>query len=93
MESKIRLLINIVERSHPYKLAPPKMEVLRKTDDELLAQGVIEPSLSSYVSPAFLAHNPGGNSRMVIDFRKVNAHIDVKAVPLPDLHSAFDWFG
>lgn len=30
---------------------------------------------------------------MVIDFRKVNQHIDVEAVPLPDLQCAFDWLG
>lgn len=93
MEYKIKLLSSQVERSHPYKLAPPKMEILRKTVDELLEQGVIEPSRSSYASPAFLVPKAGGKSRMVIDYRKVNAHIDVEAVPLPDLHSAFDWFG
>lgn len=93
MEYRIRLLSNKVERSHPYKLAPPKMDILRETVDRLLEQGVIEPSRASYASPAFLVPKPGGKSRMVIDYRKVNAHIDVEAVPLPDLHSAFDWFG
>lgn len=60
MEYKIRLTSNKIERSHPYKLAPPKMEILRETVDQLLEQGVIEPSCSSYASPAFLVPKPGG---------------------------------
>ena len=29
---------------------------------------------------------------MVVDYRKLNANIEVDSVTLPDLHSAFDWF-
>jgi len=36
---------------------------------------------------------PNGKSRMVLDYRKLNAQIEIDSVPLPDLHSAFDWFG
>uniref|UniRef100_A0A1B6EN58 RNA-directed DNA polymerase n=2 Tax=Cuerna arida TaxID=1464854 RepID=A0A1B6EN58_9HEMI len=69
------------------------MEVLRGIIDELLKNGVIEPSCSSYASPAFLVPKPNGKSRMVLDYRKLNAKIEIDSVPLPDLHSAFDWFG
>lgn len=93
LEYKINLTSHEVVRSHPYKFAPPKMELLRKTVDELLEQGVIEPSRSSYASPAFLVPKPNGKSRMVIDYRKVNKCVAIDSVPLPDLHSAFDWFG
>lgn len=92
IEYKIGLTNDQVVRSHPYRFAPPKMELLRQKVNELLAQGVIEPSTSSYASPAFLVPKPGGKSRMVIDFRKVNTCIDIDSVPLPDLHGAFDWF-
>lgn len=30
---------------------------------------------------------------MVIDYRKLNQKIEIDSVPLPNLHSAFDWFG
>ena len=53
---------------------------------------MIEPSNSSYASPAFLVPKPGGRHRIVIDYRKLNANIEVDSVPLPNLHSAFDWF-
>ena len=92
LEYKIRLTDSKIVRSHPYKFAPPKMTILREKVQELLEQGVIEPSHSSYASPAFLVPKPGGKQRMVIDYRKLNSNIEVDSVPLPDLHSAFDWF-
>lgn len=93
LEYQIRLTDTRPVRSHPYKLAPPKMQVLREIIDDLLDKGVIEPSRSSYASPAFLVPKPNGKSRMVLDYRKLNAQIEIDSVPLPDLHSAFDWFG
>lgn len=30
---------------------------------------------------------------MVVDYRKLNKNIEIDSVPLPDLHSAVDWFG
>uniref|UniRef100_UPI00117ABDC2 hypothetical protein n=1 Tax=Klebsiella pneumoniae TaxID=573 RepID=UPI00117ABDC2 len=67
LEYEISLTDKSPVRSHPYKLAPPKMEVLREMIDDLLQKGVIEPSRSSYASPAFLVPKPNGKSRMVID--------------------------
>uniref|UniRef100_A0A1B6JZN4 RNA-directed DNA polymerase n=1 Tax=Homalodisca liturata TaxID=320908 RepID=A0A1B6JZN4_9HEMI len=93
IEYEIRLTDTQPVRSHPYKLAPPKMEVMRGIIKDLLDQGVIEPSNSSYASPAFLVPKPNGKHRMVVDLRKLNAKIEIDSVPLPDLHSAFDWFG
>lgn len=92
LKYRIRLNDTGPVRSHPYKFAPPKMEALRQKVNELLEQGVIEPSTSSYASPAFLVPKPDGKNRFVIDYRKVNKVIEVDSVPLPDLHSAFDWF-
>ena len=51
------------------------MAVLREKVQELLEQGVIEPSNSSYASPAFLVPKPRGKHRMVIDYRKLNADV------------------
>ena len=92
LKYKIRLTDSKVVCSHPYMFPPPKMSVLREKIQELLDQGVIESSSSSYASPAFLVPKPGGKHGMVVDYRKLNASIEVDSVPLPDLHSAFDWF-
>ena len=54
IEYKINLSDNKVIRLHPYKLSPPKMEIMRNQINKLLEQQVIEPSTSPYSSPAFL---------------------------------------
>ena len=53
IEYEIRLTNDKPVRSHPYKLSPPKMEEMRRMVNELLEQGVIEVSKSTYSSPAF----------------------------------------
>ena len=77
--------------STPYSLSPPKMEFLRKHIEHLLGQGVIRPSKSSFSSPAFLVPK-GDTHRMVIDYRRLNQHVDIESVPLPDINTAFNWF-
>jgi hypothetical protein len=72
--------------SAPYRLAPPKMQILRECVKRLIKEGVVEPSHSIYSSPMFLVSKPGG------DFRALNKRISIESVPLPDIHSAFHWF-
>lgn len=78
--------------STPYTLSPPKMEFLRQHIDKLLSLNVIRPSKSSYASPAFLVPKGEKDFRMVIDYRKLNQQVDIEAVPLPDINTAFNWF-
>lgn len=100
IEYDIKLKENASVKAHPYKLSPPKMAIMREHINELLNKGIIEPSVSAYSSAAFLV--PKGKSgdepssqeyRCVIDYRKLNQCIEIEQVPLPDLHSAFHWFG
>jgi hypothetical protein len=46
-------------RSPPYRCAPLKLEAFKSIVNELLAQGVIRPSKSTYASPAFLVPKGG----------------------------------
>lgn len=93
MEYEIRLKDKQPVRSYPYDLAPPKAQIMRDILQELWKEQVIEKSNSSYASPAFLVPKPDGSSRLVIDYRKLNQRIEIDSVPLPNLQSAFDWFG
>ena len=61
IEYKINLSDHKVIRLPPYKLSPPKMEVMRNHINKLLEQGVIEPSTSQYSSPSFLV--PKGHDK------------------------------
>lgn len=92
IEYDIELTDEIPVRTPPYKLTPPKMEVMRECIQKLLDDDVIEPSTSPYCSPCFLVPKPGGQSRLVVDFRKVNQKVKYEAIPIPDLATAFSWF-
>jgi hypothetical protein len=76
----------------PYRLAPPKMKFLREQIKKLLDEGVIELSASTYSSPMFLVPKVPNNFRAVVDYRLLNQRIEVESTPLPDIHSAFNWF-
>lgn len=61
--------------------------------NDLLADGVIRSSKSSYASPAFLVSRNGGGFRLVVDFRKVNSKIMFDSYPMPNIEQAFEQFG
>jgi len=79
-------------RSPPYWCAPRKLQVFKKMVNELLEQGVVRPSKSQYASPAFLIDKNSGGSRLVVDYRKVNAKIIFDSYPLPTIDQAFQQF-
>ena len=83
---------NTPVRSPPYWCAPPKLQKFKKMVNELLEQGVVCPSKSQYASPAFLIDKNSGGSRLVVDYRKVNAKIVFDSYPLPTIDQAFQQF-
>ena len=72
IEYKINLSDNKVIRLHPYKLSPPKMEIMRNQINKLLEQEVIEPSTSPYSSPAFLVPKGHDKHRLVVDLSLIH---------------------
>jgi len=58
--------------------------------DEMLATGVIEPSISSWASPVCLVKKKDGTFRFCIDYRRVNAVSKKDAYPIPDIQDALD---
>jgi len=58
--------------------------------DEMLASGVIEPSLSPWASPVCHVKMKDDTYRFCVDYRKVNAVSKKDAFPIPDIHNALD---
>ena len=54
LEYEIQLEETTPVRLPPYRLAPPKMKVMKDKIAEMLKQGIIRPSRSNYSSPMFL---------------------------------------
>jgi hypothetical protein len=58
-EYEIELVDQAPVRSPPYRCAPPKLNLLREFLEDLYKKGVVRPSKSPYVSPAFLLPKMG----------------------------------
>ena len=98
---KISLISPLVEHDidtgdvSPIKQSPrrPPLAAREAEDeilDEMLATGVIEPSISSWASPVCLVKKKDGTFRFCIDNRRVNAVSKKDAYPIPDIQDALD---
>ena len=66
----------------PFPSSPAKREVIDKQMDKWIQLGAIEPSESSWATPAFIIYR-NGKPRMVVDYRKLNEIAIADQFPLP----------
>lgn len=90
-EHDIILIENRPIRQSPYRLNPDKREILRIELQSLLAQGLIEASVSPYASPCLLVPKPDESQGLVVDFRKLKAITKADAHPLPGIDDLIDF--
>lgn len=87
IEHNIRLkkgTVPIKQRYYPRN--PAMQEIINSAVDEMLADGVIEPSSSAWSSPVVMIKKPSGNFRFCIDFRELNKCTEKDAYPLPQIN-------
>ncbi|XP_076061649.1 uncharacterized protein LOC143037398 [Oratosquilla oratoria] len=70
-------------RQAPYRLSPQKKKIMEEEVQQLMTQGLVEPSTSPWASPAILVPKPGGEWRLCVDYRQVNAVTQADPYPLP----------
>ncbi|XP_076059845.1 uncharacterized protein LOC143036400 [Oratosquilla oratoria] len=70
-------------RHTPYRLSPQKKRIMEKEVEQLMEQGLVEPSTSPWASPAVLVPKPGGEWRLCVDYRSLNAVTKADPYPLP----------
>ena len=80
-------------RQPPYRTPHKKKELMKKEVDYLLEHGLAVPSKSPWASPCLLVPKEGGQSRLVVDYRKVNAVTISDAYPLPRVDDLVDSVG
>jgi len=53
---------------------------------EMVEQGFVEPSISSWVAPVVFAKKKDGSHRFCVDYRRLNMQTESDAHPMPNLY-------
>lgn len=70
-------------RQYPRRLPYHHRAEVEKQVNDMLSQGVIQPSTSPWSSPIVLVKKKDGSYRFCVDYRKLNSITKVDAHPLP----------
>ena len=76
-----------------YRMPLTKRAVVDQMLREMLHDEIIRPSNSAYSSPILLVPKKDGDSRLCVDYRKLNAVTEQDAYPLPIIQDIFDLVG
>ena len=76
-----------------YQLRQKELEEVKEQIDELLLKGWIQPSHLQYNHPILFVHKKGGELRMCIDFRALNANTIIDRYPIPHINDILDRLG
>ncbi|CAG9116487.1 unnamed protein product [Plutella xylostella] len=69
----------------PYKFSPAEVQSLKAEIDKMLSEKIIEPCVSPWSAPAVMVSKKGGDIRVCIDYRQLNAVTIPDIYPLPKL--------
>ena len=72
----------------PYKSSWKERELIQTQVQEMLREGIIEPSKSPWASPVVLVKKKEGSWRFCVDYRKLNAVTTRDVYPLPRIEDA-----
>ena len=61
----------------------PDPSMVDNMTEEMLEQGVIQPSQSPWASPIVLVAKKDGTTRLCVDYRRLNAVTKLDVFPLP----------
>lgn len=77
-------------RQRPYRTPLHKRSIIEEQLQDMLDNGVIQPSQSPWASPITLVPKKDGTLRFCVDYRKLNAVTKKDAYPLPLIQDIFD---
>jgi hypothetical protein len=74
----------------PYRYPPGLKDEIERLVADMLAQGLIQPSSSSFSSPILLVKKKDGTYRFCVDFRQLNALTAKSTFPVPVFDQLMD---
>lgn len=80
-------------RRRAYPVSLKQQKIIEDEVNDLLAKGVIIPTISSWASPVVLVNKRDGEIRFCVDYRWVNAVTKHDSFPMPLLSEALDVLG
>lgn len=83
-EHRIQLREEAPFRQRPYRYSKEKKRAMNQQVEQMLADGIVEPSTSNYSSPVVIVKKKNGQPRFCVDFRRLNQLTCDEATPLPD---------
>ena len=87
-------LTSDVPIKQPYRRIPPAaLEEVRDHIQNLLRQGIIQPSASSFASPIVVIRKKSGELRLCVDYRRLNDITRKDSFPLPRIDETLDAIG
>lgn len=74
----------------PYRMNTTELQELKMQLEELLAKGLIRPSVSPWGAPVLFVKKKDGTLRLCIDYRMLNKVTIKNRYPLPRIEDLFD---
>lgn len=90
---EINLKENVVVNKPPYRIPHSRQGKLNDTIKNLLEEGVISRSKSSFNSPLIIVGKPDGSIRPCIDYRELNKITDTVEFPIPRISDLLNSLG
>jgi hypothetical protein len=76
----------------PYRCNPKHRNFLQEEINRMEKQGLIRKSASPWASPVVIVDKKGGDKRLCVDYRKLNAVTKADAYPLPRIDDMLESF-
>ncbi|CAH2219626.1 jg398 [Pararge aegeria aegeria] len=90
VELQIDLTTSKPVYQRPYRMSEQEKVITREIVDDLLHNGIIRHSNSSYASPALLVDKSSGEKRLCIDYRQLNKITVKEKYPMPMIEDLID---
>lgn len=92
-ELTITLTENKTVYHHPYRMSESERQKVREIIADLIKNGIIRQSNSSFASPIILTKKKDGSNRLCVDFRSLNKITVKDRYPLPRIDDQLDRLG